>query len=302
MKLVGIIVLALKASIVLTVLAIGLNATFAEAVYLFRRPGRLFRSILSMNVVMLATAIALVSLFNLHPAVKIALVALSIAPVPPILPKKAQQARGEESYTIGLLVAAASLAIILIPLSLLLLRTVFNVQLEMPVSLVAKLVLLTVLGPLLLGIVIRELFPTLAGKVVKPIAILGLVMLVVSSLPLLIFSFPIVWSLIGNGSVIVIAAFALIGLLSGHLLGGPDLKDRAVLALCTSSRHPAIAIALAHANFAEQKLTAPAITLYLYVSSIVSIPYVIWAKRQLTTANTEEVKQASPAAVSIRHI
>jgi bile acid:Na+ symporter, BASS family len=301
---VGIIVFALNASIVLTVLAIGLNATFSDAIYLFRRPAKLFKSILSMNVVMLVTAIIMVNLFNLHPAVKIALVALSISPVPPVLPRKAHKAHGAEPYTIGLLVAAASLAIVLIPLSLELLKRVFHVSLEMPVPSIAKAVLATVLGPLLLGIVIRLVFPALAEKIVKPMSLLGLVMLLLSALPLLIFSFPAVWSLVGNGSVIALAAFALIGLLAGHLLGGPAPKDRVVLALCTASRHPGIAIAIAHANFADQKLTAPAIILFLFVSSIVSVPYVQWARRrgEVLSPNTGEFQQTSPSEVSSRHV
>jgi BASS family bile acid:Na+ symporter len=43
-----------------------------------------------------------------------------------------------------------------------------------------------------------------------------------------------------------------------------------VLALATTSRHPAIAIAIAHANFPQQKLAVPAIVLYLIVSGIVT--------------------------------
>ena len=46
------IALAIKANIVLIVFALALTATFEDALYLFRRPGLLARSILSMNVVM----------------------------------------------------------------------------------------------------------------------------------------------------------------------------------------------------------------------------------------------------------
>jgi bile acid:Na+ symporter, BASS family len=53
----ALIVLALKASIVLTVLAIGLRATFADATSLFRRPPDLARAFLSMNVIMPALSL-----------------------------------------------------------------------------------------------------------------------------------------------------------------------------------------------------------------------------------------------------
>src|SRR6185436_4971331 len=78
----------------------------------------LIRALLSMNVLMPLTALAVGAPFDLHPAVKIALVVLSVSPTPPVLPKKALKAGGTEAYTIGLLVAAAALSIVVIPLSM----------------------------------------------------------------------------------------------------------------------------------------------------------------------------------------
>src|SRR5271155_5772318 len=107
--------IALKLSVVLLVFALGLRAAWQDAFSLFRQPRLLFRSILSMNFVMLAFVVASASFFNLHPAVKIAIVALAVSPVPPLLPKKQQKAGGTASYAIGLMVAAALTAIILMP-------------------------------------------------------------------------------------------------------------------------------------------------------------------------------------------
>ena len=98
MNLQAMIVLALKISIVLTVFAVGLNATFSDATFLFRRPGKLIRAFLSMNVVMPFLALVLVLSFNLHPAVKIALAALSVSPVPHSFPTMCS--RPEEEKTI----------------------------------------------------------------------------------------------------------------------------------------------------------------------------------------------------------
>src|SRR6476661_5819547 len=118
MNMIEIILLVLKASIMLAVFAIGLKATFADATFLFRRPGQLLRAFLSMNVLMPLVALALGAPFDLHPAIKIALVVMSVSPTPPMLPNKALKAGGTGAYTIGLLVAAAVLSIIVIPLSM----------------------------------------------------------------------------------------------------------------------------------------------------------------------------------------
>jgi BASS family bile acid:Na+ symporter len=91
------ILLVLKASIILSVFTIGLKATFADATSLFRRPDHLLRAFLSMNVLMPLVALAVGAPFDLHPAVKIALVVIAVSPTPPIFPKKALKAGGTEA-------------------------------------------------------------------------------------------------------------------------------------------------------------------------------------------------------------
>ena len=86
-------------------------------------------------------------------------------------------------------------------------------------------------------------------------------------------------SLIGNGTITVMIVLAVVGLASGHLLGGPDPDDRVVLALASATRHPGIAIAIAQANFPDQKLAPAAIVLYMLVSAIASAPYLKWTAR-----------------------
>ena len=80
-----------------------------------------------MHVVMLLCATVLAVNFDLHPAVKIALVALAVpARLPPLLPKKTLKAGGEASYAIGLVVAAAVLAIVVVPVAVELLGRAFG--------------------------------------------------------------------------------------------------------------------------------------------------------------------------------
>src|SRR5215813_4751318 len=283
MTVVEIISLVLKASIFLNVFAFALNAHFADATYLFRNPGLLLRAVLSMNVVMLLTAIALSLAFDLHPATKIALVTLSMSPVPPILTKKAFKAGGTEPYVIGLLTAAALLSIVFVPLSLELVQRIAGIPMGMSPIAVASIVILTVLAPLLLGVAFRALAPRLAVRISKPLAIVAFLILLVGSVPILIAIGSQVWALVGSGAVIAMTAFVVVGLLTGHVLGGPDPENRRVLALATSSRHPGLAIAIAHANFPQQKLTMGAVIMYLLLSIIVSVPYMKWSEKQQPT-------------------
>jgi bile acid:Na+ symporter, BASS family len=279
MNLATLIPLALKASIFLNVFSLGLNASLRDLTYLFRNPGRLARSLLSMFIVMPLFAASIASAFDLYPAVEIALVALAVAPMPPLLPKRAMKAGGEPSYAIGLLVAAAVFSILFTPVAVYLLGMSLGAHAGISPLAILRLVLFTILVPLGAGMVVRRFALTLSEKSAKPVAILAMALLFASVIPLLLTTWPAIESLIGNGTLAAIAAFVLAGIIAGHLLGGPTSEDRTVQAISTASRHPGIAMAIANANFPGQKLTGAAILLYLIVIAIALIPYVAWRKR-----------------------
>ena len=108
--------LGLQASIVLTVFGFALGSTFRDANYLFRHPALLLRCVLSMMVVMPLIVLAIVLSLDLPFEVKVALVAISISPVPPILQKNQIGAGGPLDFVTGLLVAMSALAIVVVPL------------------------------------------------------------------------------------------------------------------------------------------------------------------------------------------
>ena len=273
------ILFALKASIVLSVFAIGLDSRPNDATYLLRRLAQLARSLLAMNVIMPVVAAAIVGAFDLHEAVEVSLVALAVSPVPPVLPKKQIKAHGEPSYAIGLLVVAAAVSVVFIPIAIELLGQFFQMPVHMRVWPIARLVLMTVLAPLVVGLLVRQFTPVIALRISKSVALIAAVLLAVSVLPVLFTAWPAIIALVGNGTIVAIAAFVLVGLAVGHVLGGPDPNDRAVLALATATRHPGVALAIGTTNFPEQNAVLPAILLYVVLVAILTIPYVMWRKR-----------------------
>jgi bile acid:Na+ symporter, BASS family len=287
MSLQTLILFVLKASILLNVFAIGLKAGVHDATYMFRRPGKLAKALLAMNILMPLFAVAFVLAFHLKHAVEVALVALAVSPVPPILPRKLRKAGATESDTIGLLVAVGILAIVFVPAAMEILERVFHVPLRMTFASVAALVFITIILPLALGIAVHTLAPVAADRLVNPIAKIASIALLLSAVVILFSGAPAIWELTGNGTLVAIAAFVLAGLLIGHFVGGPKPENRTGLALATASRHPGIAIALAVANFPEEKLAISAVLLYLLVNILVSIPYHILTKRKTQEVVTE---------------
>jgi bile acid:Na+ symporter, BASS family len=93
----------------------------------------------------------------------------------------------------------------------------------------------------------------------NPIGTVASMLLILIAAPNLIASIRTVLSLIGNGTLLGFGAFALAGYFIGDLMGRTEFENRRVLALATSSRHPAMVVAIAHANFPQQKVVVPAI-------------------------------------------
>jgi bile acid:Na+ symporter, BASS family len=165
--------IAFKTSIFLTVLGFGLRVSAREALSMSRDRSRFVRSMLAMLVIMPAVAVFLAYSFDLHPAVKIALVGLAVSPVPPFWPKQSLKFGGDEPFTLGLLVATAALAIVVIPIWMEILQRIFAVPLRMPADSIARLVLLTILFPLFLGLTVRQLVPRLAEDIARPFGYIG---------------------------------------------------------------------------------------------------------------------------------
>jgi BASS family bile acid:Na+ symporter len=267
------ILIVARAGIVLTVLALGLRASFAEATYLLRQPTKLGRALLSMNVVTPVFVAVMISLFTLRPIVSVVLMALAVAPIPPFLPKKAMRTGGDAPYTIGLFVVASVFAVVFVPLAV----ALFGAKVSM--SSIALIMITTVLAPLAVGLVVHRLAPAFALRWTKTVSIVGMVALVASVLPIAIVAMPIVKTLIGDGTLLAMSAFVVVGLLAGHFLGGPEPGERTVLALTTSSRHPGVAFAVASTSVADRKLVMATLLLYMLVCAFVSIPYSLWSKR-----------------------
>ncbi len=285
MNLAALIPVALKTSIFLTVFGIGLKATLGDATWLLRHPGQLGKSLMAMNVLVPLFAVALAAAFDLHPVVKIALVLLAVSPVPPFLPKKLLKAGGHQSYVYGLLLAATLLSLVLVPVSVAFIGRLFGRDVHVASSVILQAVLTAILLPLAAGMSVRAIMPNVAERLEPVVTKVGGVLLL-AAVPIIFTAWPAISMLIGNGSVGAIVAMVLAGLAVGHLLGGPDEDNRTVLGLASASRHPGVAMAVAHATFPSQKLVPAAVLLYLLVSIVVTLPYVNLRKRRQAAVAT----------------
>ena len=262
--------LLLTTSILLLVFALGAHATFADATSfirtVFRPPYWLLRALASMYIVVPAVAVWIGFAFDLDRPVRIGLLAMSIAPIPPILPGKQLRLGGSASHVFGLLVAVSLSAIVQLPLMVGLIGHVFGKEASFGAFEVARLIGMTILVPLTAGLLVQRFAPRWADLVAPWTSRLGTILLVVVVAIVLFKFWPLMASLIGGGALLAMISMATAGIAAGHWLGGPEPSDRAIFAIASAMRHPGIAIAAAAANVPQEPRLVAAVLLYVMVS------------------------------------
>jgi bile acid:Na+ symporter, BASS family len=288
-----IVSLALKVSIILTLFGFGLQASRDDLLYVLRRPRVLARSLLAMFVVMPLFALLLTTIFHFELPVMIALVALAISPVPPALPRKVNKAGGLAPYGLGLMVTVATLSILYVPLAVSFIGAYFHKPFAMGPGAVAKLIGLSVLLPLAVGIVFERIEPALARHIAKPVGLVAKILLMLGLAATLTFALPKSLSLIGNGTLPALIAFIVVGWIVGYLVGGPGTDERVTLAFSTACRHPGLALSLAAANIPHEHSVFSAILLYLVLNALLTIPYIFWRRHKIKDQTIPATPQLS---------
>jgi BASS family bile acid:Na+ symporter len=262
-------------SIAATVFAYGLHARWADVRFVLHRPRLLTMSLIALFVVTPALALAIVLTLDVPLAVQVAVVALALSPIPPLLPQKEMGAGGDPSYAIGLVVAVAVLAPVVVPALVDLLGRIMDRPYGVAASEVSGVIVTAVVVPLLAGMLVRRVWPRAAAAIRGPAVRVAGVALTVATLVLLVITAPQVWEIVDGWTLLAMFLFNAGALAVGHLLAGPPRSRSVVLALSCASRHPAIALSIATANYPGRNFAA-AVILCLVVNAAVVGPYLRW--------------------------
>lgn len=273
----------LGVSIFLAVLSEGMMVTRADIRYLFDRPARLVRTILAMSILGPIVTIIVCQLFSLHPAVIVALVTLSIAPVGALFPQGmlALVRPGQGSYAHGLFFATTLLSVALTPLAVEVINVLFGSDVHVNPLTVAQVAVGSLLLPLGIGLAVGRWRPG-ARQWIPGIQKLSSLLLLACFVVFAFLAWPRFGEIAREGTLAAIVIITLIGLAAGHFLGGPNEDDRTVLAFATVSRHPGVAIAVA--SLADQPLAPIGVLLAVLVGEVATTPYKLWRKRLLAPA------------------
>lgn len=271
-----------QTSLFLLVFALGMRGTWHDLTYVARKPADFGRALIAVNLVVPAAVLILGSLLPIAWPTKAGLLMMAVSPLSPLVSSKMMNS-GDTAYGVGIYTALILAAVIIVPLTLALLNPFYVRHATISVTAVARLVIESVLFPLLAGITIASFVPKVARRAARLAIIFAYAALIPIIGLFLIESGGRIIGLIGDGALVAIIGTVLAGLAAGHWLGGPDPVHRAALAQAAATRHPGIAALIVRGSFEEreQPQVMLAIILFLLVGMILTTLYVAWNKRRL---------------------
>jgi bile acid:Na+ symporter, BASS family len=283
--------LIVAATIMLQVLAVGIQANPAGLLTCVRRPLWLIRIILAMFVGVPLLGAALVKMSSAPPAMKVSLLLMAMAAVAPLLPPKLLKLGVGAAFADSLAAVTMVLAIPLVPITASVLGAMFGREMVVPVISVAGTLASTFLVPFAIGMALKRMLPEQATRIGEWATTISNIMLAGIVLLLIALQFgtilPLLWQ-----SLPLVVVFAAGALLIGHMLGGPDPRERTALAIATVTRHPGLALLMATSSFPNLQVLPPILSVIIGCT-IVSIPYTAWRKRILAAPATPRVPAAA---------
>jgi len=271
--------LLVTASIVLQVIAIGIQTSPANLMTCIKRPAWLLRIVVAMFVAVPALAVLLVKLSVASDRMKGAFLVMAIAAVAPMLPRKLLKIGVDAGFAESLSAVTMLLAIPLVPVTAAILGVLFDREVVVPPAAVAGTLATTFLVPLVIGMIVKAAFGGRAARIGDVSAMIGTTLLVLIVALLVWLQRESIFPLVGP-SLPAITLFVGGSLLIGHVIGGPDPGERTALAVAAVSRHPGLAILIATTSLSRTALVPPILVIVI-VSAIVAVPYTSWRKRAL---------------------
>jgi len=261
-----------------TLFSVGLLVPVRQVLAGLQQRRSLALALFANFVVLPGVALALCRALQLAPPMQAALLLVATAPGSPALLRLNEFAGGDQPRAVGLLVVLTSLTVVYQPLILPMLLPGLDVS-PMPV---ARAFVLTVLLPLLLGVLLKARWPALAGRLRPALARLGNISAVLSCFILLplVYRGALVEVTLNGGGLLVLLLYLPLAVGSGWCLGGPEADKRRLLALCCGRGSMGAAFVIAVHNFNDAHVIAM-LLLILWASLALSIPLALVFRRQV---------------------
>jgi bile acid:Na+ symporter, BASS family len=268
-----------QGALALIIASIGLQSRWQDVLAAMRDKDLVLKGLLAVNIIVPIVALLICSILPLHPFVKIGIVIMAVSPMAPLVQMKMSKAGLDTSAAVGLYVALIISAILFVPATVALLSALYPTDASISVAAVAKMVLITTLLPVAVGLAISHWAPNFAKRA-SPIAlILGFIIIALLTVLILYKQGGAIFQLVGDGTLLAIVVTVAAGLAAGHFLGGPNPATSTALAMAAGTRHPGIAALIVHANFNDPQVMLT-VLLFLLVGVAMTLAYLVWQMRR----------------------
>jgi BASS family bile acid:Na+ symporter len=271
---------------ILLMFTMGLGMTFAQAFILWRKPKKLLISLLAAVVLVIAATVVILQVVNavglaIPAEVQIALLLMAGASGNALAPGLAVKVGSNKADAISLMVTLGLASIVAQPL-------IVGAFMPEGVSVsaldVAAVVIGNLLVPLFIGLAIRTWWVRAADYITDPLSKISGFLLQAVVIIIVVKDFS---SIVGLGLwvALFIVLMLAVWLAIGHLLGGPELKDRLLLGANSSQRNGAVAMLVALQGMNE---AIPAMVATGVLALIVVVVYFSTVGKKLApTAGTD---------------
>jgi BASS family bile acid:Na+ symporter len=211
---------------------------------------------------------------------------LAAAPGAPLTATRSTLVRGNMHYAAGLQLTVVLLAVVTTPLMLAIFYALFATGPEARVSVlaVARQVAIASFLPVGLGVLIQKFLPRVTRRIGAPLRVLASLLFLVLILVILVPSLRLKLQL-GIVPILAIVIMAAAALAIGHILGRPaDLQVRASIATACVARNVGLVFFIGAVNEILPDLVTTVVA-YMFLGTLVSIPYALWVRRQLPHAS-----------------
>jgi ACR3 family arsenite transporter len=260
--------------VVASMLAMGLSLTTPQILQPLKNARLVILALLANFVLVPLLAYGITLIIPLDQSLEIGLIVLSTVAGAPFLVKEVQAAKGNIALGVGVMF-------------LLMIVTIFYVPLVLPLLLqgvdvnawdIAKSLIVTMLIPLILGLLIRSGAAEDAqhwAPMLNKVSGVALLLMLVTGLGLNISN---IIDLVGSLGFLALFLFVIGSLLIGFVLGGRDPGVRSVMGLGTAQRNVAAAILVTTLNFPGTD-TLPYVLVASIVLPLILIPTARWLGR-----------------------
>jgi BASS family bile acid:Na+ symporter len=264
-------------SVFLLVVSIGLQARFGSVFRVFSDAQDRQKILGALGAMFLAVPLVAYLAVRMGvpgPTAGAVILALSIAPIAPILPRKQLKFGGDTDWVTAFQVTGTLLSLVLAPVYLGLLSRAFGLEMDAPMSSMMTILGITVFVPLLIGMGLRQASPELASRLVRPLGLAGTVILAGVALLILVGMWPALVAAASTLALPVYLVVAISGVILGHLFVRGDVSDKVPSAQAAVSRHPGVALTLAGAALGgtQPELLAN-LLLFILVAAVVLAAY-----------------------------